>query len=47
MIGGESRIGGAMFAHFRDVATVRRTAGGWRVVAFEPAYLDAGDLRRR
>lgn len=42
-----SAIGGAMFAHFRDVATVRRTAGEWRVVAFEPTYLDAGDSRRR
>ncbi len=39
-------IGGAMVTHFHDAATVRKTAEGWRVVAFEPTYLDMGELRR-
>jgi len=42
-----SGIGGAMFAVFRHVATVRRTAGGWKVVAFEPTFVEMGDMRRR
>ena len=42
-----SAIGGAMFARFRHAATVRKTPEGWRVVAFEPAYLEMGELRRR
>ena len=40
-------IGGAMYAHFRHTASVRHTAEGWRVVAFEPVFLDMGELRRR
>ena len=39
-------IGGAMVTHFHDAATVRKTPEGWRVVAFEPTYLDMGELRR-
>ena len=42
-----SAIGGAMATHIHHSATVRRTAEGWRVVAFEPKYLDMGMLRRR
>ena len=40
-------IGGAMVAHFRHAATVRRAADGWRVVAFEPTFLDMAETRRR
>jgi hypothetical protein len=39
-------IGGAMYAHFRHTASVRNTADGWRVVAFESEFLDMGDIRR-
>jgi hypothetical protein len=41
-----SAIGGAMVARFRDTATVRKTPDGWKVVAFEPTYLDMAPLRR-
>ncbi len=40
-------IGGAMYAHFRHTASVRKTPDGWRVVAFEPEFIDLGELRRR
>ena len=40
-------IGGAMYTHFHDAAAVRRTLEGWRVVAFEPTYIDMGEVRRR
>ena len=40
-------IGGRMFAHFRHAATLRKTESGWRVAAFQPAYLDMGDLRQK
>jgi hypothetical protein len=40
-------IGGAMFARFRHVARVRKTGDGWKVVGFEPTYLEMGELRRR
>jgi len=42
-----SGIGGAMFARYRHAATVRNTADGWRVVAFDPAFVEMGELRRR
>ncbi len=42
-----SAIGGAMATHIHHSATVRKTAEGWKVVAFEPKYLDMGTLRRR
>jgi hypothetical protein len=42
-----SGIGGAMFARYRHAATVRKTAEGWRVVAFEPTYLEMGEMRKR
>jgi len=40
-------IGGAMFARFRETAGVHRTGGGWRVVAFEPTFMDMGETRKR
>jgi hypothetical protein len=39
-------IGGAMYAHFRHTATVRRTPEGWRVVGFDSEFLDMGEIRR-
>jgi len=45
--GATTGIGGAMFARFRHVARVRKTGDGWRVVGFEPTYLEMGELRRR
>ena len=40
-------IGGAMWARYRDEATVEKTAEGWRVTAFEPTYVDMGEVRRK
>ena len=40
-------IGGAMFARYRHEATVRKTSEGWRVVAFEPTFLEMGETRKR
>jgi len=40
-------IGGAMVARFRQTATVRKSPDGWRVVAFEPTFLDMEEIRRR
>lgn len=45
--GTTTAIGGAMYIHFHHAATVRRTPDGWRVVSFEPTYLDMGEIRRR
>jgi hypothetical protein len=42
-----SAIGGAMYTGIRHTATLRNTADGWKVVAFEPKYLDMGPTRRR
>lgn len=42
-----SAIWGGMYAHFRHTASVRKTPEGWRVVAFEPVFLDAGETRPR
>src|SRR6476646_8472350 len=44
--GTTSAIGGAMYTGIRHTATLRSTADGWRVVAFEPKYLDMGPTRR-
>jgi hypothetical protein len=38
---------GAMFARFRHAARVRKTGDGWRVVGFQPTYLEMGELRRK
>jgi hypothetical protein len=40
-------IGGAMYAHFRHTATVRKTPEGWRVAAFDSEFVDMGEIRRR
>jgi hypothetical protein len=42
-----SGVGGAMFAVFRHTAAVRKTSAGWKVVAFEPKFVEMGDMRRR
>jgi hypothetical protein len=40
-------IGGAAWAKYRDEATVTKTANGWRVAAFEPTFVDVGEMKRR
>lgn len=45
--GATTGIGGAMAATFRHVVTMRKTAAGWRVTAFEPKFLDAVSTRKR
>lgn len=45
--GATTGIGGAMWAKYRDEATVTKTSDGWRVTAFEPTFVDMGDIRRR
>jgi len=40
-------IGGAAAATFRHVVTMRKTPDGWKVVAFEPTFLDAVATRGR
>ena len=40
-------LGGAMAVSFRHVITMRRTPEGWRVVGFEPKFLDAVSTRMR
>ncbi|HEY6146166.1 MAG TPA: hypothetical protein VIZ69_00650 [Thermoanaerobaculia bacterium] len=42
-----SAIGGAMYTGIQHSATLRNTPEGWRVIAFEPRYIDMGPLRRR
>ena len=44
--GATTGIGGAMFTHIHHSATLRRTAEGWKVVAFDAKYLDMGEVRR-
>ena len=44
--GATTGIGGAMAMRVRHAATVRRIGGGWRVVAFEPTFVDVGEIRR-
>jgi hypothetical protein len=45
--GATTGIGGAMWTHIHHSATLRKTAEGWRIVAFEPKYVDMGEVRRR
>jgi len=45
--GATTGIGGAMWARYRDEATVRKSQGGWRVSAFEPTFVDMGEVKRR
>jgi hypothetical protein len=40
-----SGIGGAMAATFRHVATLKKTHEGWRIVSFEPTFLEAVSTR--
>jgi len=42
-----SGIGGAGAASFRHVVRMRKTPAGWRVVGFEPTFLEAGPTRKR
>jgi hypothetical protein len=42
-----SAITGAMYTHIHHSATVRKTPDGWKVVAFEPKFIDMGELHRR
>jgi hypothetical protein len=42
-----SALGGAMWMTFHHSARLRKTGSGWKVVAFEPTYLDTGTVRRR
>jgi hypothetical protein len=42
-----SGVGGAMKASFRHLIRMKKTAAGWRVVAFEPEFLEAVPLRKR
>jgi hypothetical protein len=41
-----SAIGGAMFTHIHHSVTLQKSPDGWRVVAFEPRFVDMGELRR-
>ncbi len=42
-----SAIGGAMWMTFHHSARLRKTDEGWKVVDFEPTYLDSARTRRR
>ena len=42
-----SAIGGAMWVSFHHSAKLRRTSGGWKVVAFTPKFLDFERIPRR
>lgn len=45
--GQTSGFASSMAASFRHVVTMKKTPDGWRVAAFEPAFLDAVSTRRR
>ena len=45
--GSTSAIGGAMWVSFHHSAKLRRTSGGWKVVAFTPKFLDFERIPRR
>jgi hypothetical protein len=45
--GATTGIGGAMWARYRDEATVKKTPDGWRVASFEPTFVDMGEVKRR
>lgn len=40
-------VGGAAIATIRHVARLKKSADGWRVVAWTPTFLEAGPRRRR
>jgi hypothetical protein len=45
--GQTSGFASSVAASFRHVVTMKKTAAGWRVVAFEPRFLDAVSTRKR
>ena len=45
--GQTSGFASSMAASFRHVVTMRKTADGWKVAAFEPKFLDAVSTHRR
>ena len=45
--GQTSGFASSMAASFRHVVTMKKTAAGWKVVAFAPTFLDATSTRRR
>ena len=45
--GATTGIGGAMFTHIHHSVTLRGGGAKWKVVAFEAAYVDMGETRRR
>lgn len=42
-----SGIGGAMYTGIHHSAKLRHDSDGWRVIAFQPRYIDMGPMRRR
>ena len=42
-----SAIGGAMVMTFHHTVQMRKTAEGWKIVAFKPTFLEVRDVRRR
>jgi len=42
-----SGIGGAAAGSFRQVVGLKKTPAGWRVVSFEPTFLEAAPTRQR
>jgi hypothetical protein len=45
--GATTAMGGAMLMSFHHSVRLRKTGEGWRVVAFEPAFLEMHEIRRR
>lgn len=45
--GAATATSGAMYAAFRHSATVRKTPAGWKVVSFDPTFLEVGQTRKR
>ena len=45
--GMSTAVGGAAFAVFRHKASLHKTSEGWRVIAFEPTFVESGETRRR
>ena len=45
--GQTSGFANSMAASFRQVVTLKKTGAGWRVVEFQPSFLDAVSTRRR
>ena len=45
--GATTAMGGAMSMSFHHSVRLRKTGDGWKVVAFEPAFLEMHQIRRR